>query len=66
MKNTLQKFTIWTPNKFGIGCFDIKAKNFTDAFLRLGKKEKMKDGWITNEDGESLTFNAILGVEENQ
>ena len=64
MKNTLQKFTIWTPNKFGIGCFEIKAKNFTDAFLRLGKKDKSKDGWITNEDGESFTFNAILGIEE--
>lgn len=61
---TLKKFTIWTPNKFGIGCFTIKAKDFTDAFIRLGKKDKMKDGWITDEDGESTTFNAILGIEE--
>ena len=47
---TLKKFTIWTPNQFGIGCFTIKAKDFTDAFIRLGKKDKMKDGWITDED----------------
>jgi hypothetical protein len=25
----------------------------------------MKDGWITDEDGEAITFNAILGLEEN-
>lgn len=61
---TLQKFTIWIPTQFGIGCFTIKAKNFTDAFLRLGKKDKMKNGWITDENNESQTFNFILGLEE--
>jgi hypothetical protein len=61
---TLKKFTIWTPNEFGIGCFTIKAKDFTDAFLRLGKKDKMKNGWIEDEDGETQTFNFILGLEE--
>jgi hypothetical protein len=61
---TLKKFTIWTPNEFGIGCFTIKAKDFTDAFLRLGKKDKMKNGLIEDEDGETQTFNFILGLEE--
>lgn len=61
---TLEKFTIWIPTEFGIGCFTIKAKNFTDAFLRLGKKDKMKNGWITDENNECQTFNFILGLEE--
>ena len=43
---------------------DIKAKSFKDAFLRLGKKDRMKDGWIEDEEGESITFNYILGIEE--
>ena len=64
MKNTLKKFTIWTPNKFGIGCFEKKAKDFTDAFRRISKTDKMKEGWITDEDGESKTFNEICGIEE--
>lgn len=60
---TLQKFTIWTPTEFGIGCFTIKAKDFEDAFKRLGKKNKMKDGWIDDEGGETKSFREILGIE---
>ena len=40
---TLQLFTVFIPTEFGIGCFKIKAKNFTEAFLRLNKKDKLKD-----------------------
>ena len=61
---TLQKFTVWIPTKFGVGCQTIKGKNFTDAFLHIGKKDKMKQGWIVDEDGEVQTFNFILGIEE--
>ena len=60
---TLQKFTIWIPTEFGIGCFTIKAKDFQDAFKRLGKKDKLKDGWIDNEDGDTKTFRDILEIE---
>ena len=62
MKNQL--FTVWIPTTFGIGCFKIKAKNFKDAFLKLGKKDKTKNGWIEDENSESQTFNFILGIEE--
>lgn len=61
---TLKEFTIWIPTKFGIGCFIMKAKNFTDAFLRLSKKDKIKNGWIEDENGETQTFHFILGLEE--
>ncbi len=64
-KTSLKKFTIWLPTEFGIGCMEKKARNFFDAFLKLGQKDRMKDGWITDEDGEAITFNAILGLEEN-
>jgi len=59
---TREKFRIWIPTEFGIGCFTIKAKDFTDAFLRLSKKEKSKEGWIEDEDGEIITFREILGI----
>jgi hypothetical protein len=63
MKNTLNTFEIWTPNEFGMGLQKIKAKSFEDAFKRLGKKDKAKNGWIEDENGESMTFNQILGIE---
>lgn len=56
-------FTIWIFTKYGLGCKKIKAKNFLAAYLRLGKKDKLKNGWIELDD-ESLTFNQILGIEE--
>jgi hypothetical protein len=59
-----QEFTIWIPSIFGLGCYKIKAYSFTDAFLRIGLKDKMKDGWIEDEDGTSHTFSSILGIEE--
>ncbi len=59
-----QEFTVWIPTTFGTGCYKIKAHSFKDAFLRLGKKDKMKDGWIDDEDGMSHTFSSILGIEE--
>jgi hypothetical protein len=60
---TLQKFTVWIPTEFGLGCQTIKGKDFTDAFLRLGKKDKLKRGLIEDESGESITFHEILGIE---
>ena len=60
---TLQTFTIWIPTEFGIGCFKTKAKDFQDSFKRLGKKDKLKDGWIDDEDGETKSFREILGIE---
>jgi hypothetical protein len=42
----------------------MKANDFQDAFKRLGKKDKLKDGLITDEEGESKTFNEICGIEE--
>jgi hypothetical protein len=65
MQQELKTFEIWTPNSFGLGCSKIKAKDFSDAFKRLGKKDKQKDGWIEDENGDSKTFNQILGLEEN-
>ena len=59
----LKKFTVWTSTEFGTGCFKIKAKDFKDAFKRLGKKDKLKDGWIDDEDGDSKTFAEILGIQ---
>jgi hypothetical protein len=64
MKYTLKKFKIWIPTNLGIGCYTIKANNFDDAFLRLSKKDKMKNGWIENENGEDQTFEFILGTEK--
>lgn len=64
MKTTLKEFRIWMPTEFGIGFSTKKAKDFKDAFMRLGKKDKMKNGWIEDEDGDSQTFNSILGLEE--
>jgi hypothetical protein len=56
----LNTFTIWQINQFGLSCFKIKAKDFADAFNRLGKKDKAKlNSWIENEDGDSITFEAI-------
>lgn len=63
MKTTLNTFEIWTPNEFGMGLQKIRAKSFEDAFRRLGKKDKSRDGWIEDENGESMTFNQILGIE---
>lgn len=60
----LELFTIWMPTTFGFGCFKIKAKSFEDAYTRLSKKYKSKDGFIEDEDGTSHTFKAILGMEE--
>jgi hypothetical protein len=57
---TLKIFTIWQTTQFGLGCFKIKAKDFNDAFNRLGKKDKAKlHSWIEDEDGESITFEEI-------
>jgi hypothetical protein len=57
---TLNTFTIWQTNQFGLGCFKIKAKDFNDAFNRLGKKDKAKlHSWIEDENGESITFEEI-------
>jgi hypothetical protein len=57
---TLNTFTIWQTTQFGLGCFKIKAKDFADAFNRLGKKDKAKlNSWIEDESGESITFESI-------
>ena len=59
-----QEFTIWIPTTFGFGIFKIKAHSIKDAFLKLSRKDRMKDGCIDDEDGKSHTFNEILGIEE--
>jgi hypothetical protein len=55
----LTKFRIWTITEFGRGCFDIKAKSFDDAFLRIGKKDKMRCTSI-----EDLETNEMQLIEE--
>jgi hypothetical protein len=65
MKAQLKKFRIWKTTEFGLGCFNIKAKDFQDAFKRLGKKDKASlSAWIEDEDGDSMTFAQILGIDE--
>ena len=60
----LKIFTVWIPTKFCLGCQSIKGKNFIDVFMRLGKKYKLKSGWIEDDNGDSKTFNEILSTEE--
>ena len=60
MKNLLQEFKIFIPTEFGIGLIRKKAKSFEDAFLKLGKKDRMKNGHIEDENGNSISFNSIL------
>ena len=55
----LTKFRIWTITEFGVGCFDIKAKSFEDAFARIGKKDKMRCTSI-----EDLETNEMQLIEE--
>ena len=64
MKSQLKEFLIFIPTEFGIGLIRKNAKSFEDAFLKLGKKDRIKDGFIEDEDGNSVTFSYILGIEE--
>jgi len=64
MKNLKKEFMITIPTSFGIGIRKIKAKSFKDCFMTLSKKDKMKQGFIEDEEGNSFTFNQILGLEE--
>jgi len=64
MTTKLKTFTIWIPTITGIGCFEKKAKDFIDAFRRISMTDKMKEGWITNKNGECKTFWEICGIEE--
>jgi hypothetical protein len=64
MKNQLKEFLIFIPTEFGIGLIRKNAKSFEDAFLKLGKKDRMKDGYIEDENGDSITFSSILRIEE--
>lgn len=60
----LTKFRVWTRTEFGIGCFDIKAKSFEDALIRLGKKAKKTCTSIEDlETDEQKTIEEILGLE---
>ena len=36
----LKSFRIYIKTKFGIGCFDLKASSFENAFSRLNSKHK--------------------------
>ena len=36
----LKSFRIYFKTKFGIGCFDLKASSFENAFSRLNSKHK--------------------------
>jgi|LakMenE18May11ns_1017448.scaffolds.fasta_scaffold9812558_2 hypothetical protein len=59
----LELFRIRTATTFGLGHFDIKAKSFEDAFLRLGKKDKLKATSIYNLDtDEEMLIEEILGI----
>lgn len=64
MTTTRKEFKIFITTQFGIGLIRKQAKSFEDAFLKLGKKDRMKDGCIEDEDGKSITFSSILGIEE--
>lgn len=65
MKQTLKQFYIFIPTKFGMGMIKKRAHDAHDAFSRLGKKDQSKlNGWIEDEQGDSITFRAILGLEE--
>jgi hypothetical protein len=65
MKQTLKQFYIFIPTQFGLGIIKKRAHDAHDAFSRLGKKDQSKlGGWIEDEGSESITFRAILGLEE--
>lgn len=65
MKIEQKVFWIWLPSETGFGWIEKKASSFRDAFLKLSKKDRMKDGWIEDhETEESKTFCQILGIEE--
>jgi hypothetical protein len=64
MKTELKEFQIWLPTEFGAGWIMKKATSFTDAYLKLCKRDRMKEGWIYDENDECKTFNEILGIEE--
>lgn len=55
----LTQFRVFTITEFGRGCFDIKAKSFDDAFLRIGKKDKKRCTSI-----EDIETNEIKFIEE--
>jgi hypothetical protein len=55
----LTQFRVFTITEFGFGCFDIKAKSFEDAFLRIGKKDKKRCTSI-----EDIETNEIKFIEE--
>ena len=57
-------FHVFIPTKFGIGLIIKKGNDFKDVFFKLGKKDRLKNGWIDDEEGNSQTFNQILGLSE--
>lgn len=60
-KTKLKGFRIHNRTKFGFGLFDIRAKDFQDAFKRLSKHDKL--AFITIEDletNEHKTFTEIF------
>ena len=61
---TQQTFTIFLPSKYGICQKTKQAKDFKDAFKKISISDRMKEGWIEDEDGYSFTFYHILGIEE--
>lgn len=64
MAKELKEFQVWLPTEFGFGFMIKKATSVKDAFLRLSKKDRMKDGFIVDEEDESVSFAEILGIEE--
>ena len=64
MKQKKQEFIVTITTQFGIGIMKVKALSIKDAFLKLGKRDRMKNGFIEDEQGNSVTFNQILGIEE--
>jgi len=61
---TQQTFTIFLPSKYGICSKTKKAKDFKHAFQKISLSDRMKEGWIEDEDGDTFTFYHILGIEE--
>lgn len=64
MKTTQKTFTIFVLTKYGTVLIKKKATDFIDAFRKLSMKDRLKDGWIEDEDGESQTFDFILGIPQ--
>lgn len=60
----VKEFTIYITTKDGIVLLKKRGIDFKDVFLKLSYAFKMCDGCIEDDDGETITFNQILGIQE--